>query len=46
MQEADGNELEWVRIEGTDFSNTEVFAGDGNILHCILIAHHYMHSNS
>ena len=44
VQEAGGNELEWVSIEGTDFSDTEVFAGDGNILHCILISRHYMDS--
>ena len=44
VQEAGGNELEWVSIEGTDFSDTEVFAGDGNILHCFLIAQHYLDS--
>lgn len=44
IQETGGNELEWVSIVGTDFADTEVFAGDGNILHCFLIAQHYMDS--
>ena len=44
IQETGGNELEWVSILGTDFGNTEIFAGDGNILHCFLIAQHYMDS--
>ena len=44
IQETGGNELEWVNIVGTDFGNTEIFAGDGNILHCFLIAQHYMDS--
>jgi len=44
VQEAGGNELEWVSIVGTDFGDTEIFAGDGNILHCFLIAQHYMDS--
>ena len=44
IQETGGNELEWISIEGTDFGNTEIFAGDGNILHCFLIAQHYMAS--
>ena len=44
IQETGGNELEWVSIVGTDFGNTEIFAGDGNILHCILISRHYMDS--
>ena len=44
IQETGGNELEWISIEGTDFGNTEIFAGDGNILHCFLIAQHYMDS--
>lgn len=38
VQEADGNELTWVTIEGADFGNTEIFGGDGNILHCYLMA--------
>ena len=37
VQEAGGNELIWIPIEGTDFGNTEVFGGDGNILHCYLM---------
>ena len=44
IQETGGNELEWISIEGADFGNTEIFAGDGNILHCFLIAQHYMDS--
>ena len=44
IQETGGNELEWISIVGTDFGNTEIFAGDGNILHCFLIAQHYMDS--
>ena len=44
IQETGGNELEWVSILGTDFGNTEIFAGDGNILHCFLIAQHYIDS--
>ena len=44
IQETGGNELEWISIEGTDFGNTEIFAGDGNILHCFLIAQHYIDS--
>ena len=44
IQEKYGNELEWVSIVGTDFGDTEIFAGDGNILHCFLIAQHYMDS--
>ena len=45
IQETGGNELEWISIVGTDFGNTEIFAGDGNILHCFLIAQHYIASN-
>ena len=44
IQETGGNELEWISIEGADFGNTEIFAGDGNILHCFLIAQHYIDS--
>ena len=44
IQETGGNELEWISIESADFGNTEIFAGDGNILHCFLIAQHYMDS--
>ena len=40
IQETGGNELEWISIEGADFGNTEIFAGDGNILHCFMIAQH------
>ena len=40
VQEDGGNELVWISIEGADFGNTETFAGDGNILHCFLIAQH------
>ena len=45
VQEAGGNELVWINIEGADFSNTEIFAGDGNILHCFLIAQHCLDKN-
>lgn len=40
VQEDGGNELVWIGIEEADFGNTEIFAGDGNILHCFLIAQH------
>ncbi len=45
VQESGGNELEWISIEGADFDNTEIFAGDGNILHCLLIAQHCRDKN-
>lgn len=38
IQEVGGNELIWVPIENTDFGDTEIFGGDGNILHCYLMA--------
>ena len=38
IPEQNGNELQWLDIKGTDFGNTEIFAGDGNILHCVLMA--------
>lgn len=40
VPEPDGNELVWVDIDRADFSNSEIFGGDGNILHCYLIAEH------
>ena len=36
--EPDGNELIWVSTEGIDYADTEIFGGDGNILHCYLMA--------
>lgn len=38
VQEPGGNELIWIPIKGTDFGDTEDFGGDGNILHCYLMA--------
>lgn len=38
LPEENGNELIWVSIEGTDFGDNEIFGGDGNILHCYLMA--------
>ena len=38
IQEAGGNELVWISTAGTDFGDTEIFGGDGNILHCYLMA--------
>lgn len=37
VPEPEGNELIWIPIKGTDFADTEVFGGDGNILHCYLM---------
>jgi len=32
------NPLEWIDIANTDFGDSELFGGDGNILHCFLMA--------
>ena len=42
IQEEGGNELVWENIGGTDFSNNEIFAGDGNIYHCFYMAQKYL----
>lgn len=42
IQEEGGNELVWENISGTDFSNNEIFAGDGNIYHCFNMAQKYL----
>ncbi len=41
IQEEGGNELVWVNVSGTDFSDVNVFAGDGNIFHCFNMAEKY-----
>ena len=41
VQEEGGNELVWINITGTDFSDVAVYAGDGNILHCLRMAEKY-----
>lgn len=38
VPEPGGNELVWINIDGTDFGNDEIFGGDGNILHCYMMA--------
>lgn len=38
VAEEGGNDLIWVKTNETDFGNNELFAGDGNILHCYLMA--------
>ena len=32
------NPLEWIDIANIDFGDSELFGGDGNILHCFLMA--------
>lgn len=32
------NPLEWIDIASTDFGDTDKFGGDGNILHCFMMA--------
>ena len=32
------NPLEWIDIDDADYSDTEMFGGDGNILHCVLMS--------
>ena len=44
IQEEGGNELVWININGTDFSDVDVFAGDGNVLHCYNMAEKYRHN--
>ena len=38
IEEPGGNKLVWIEIDGTDFGDDSIFAGDGNIHHCFLIA--------
>ena len=36
-QELGGNELLWVDADRTDFGDCSVYAGDANILHCVML---------
>lgn len=46
VPELDGNDLKWINLDGTDFGNTSIFAGDGNILHCVMMANKYWRKNN
>ena len=46
VPELDGNDLRWINLDGADFGNATVFAGDGNILHCIMMANKFWRINA